>query len=85
VALAYGRVRLAGSLMGLRQRSSQTPAEYGRELHQRRGFDAGATETITALYGAHRFGPRRADDHANYRAWAAWRFLKARLLRPWMR
>ncbi|MBV8084783.1 MAG: transglutaminase domain-containing protein [Chloroflexi bacterium] len=85
VALAYARIGLVGGLTGLRQRGWQTPAEYGRELHERRGLDAGATETITALYGAHRFGLNRADDHANHRAWAAWRFLKARLLRPWAR
>ncbi|HEU0166950.1 MAG TPA: transglutaminaseTgpA domain-containing protein [Chloroflexota bacterium] len=82
VALAYARIGLVGSLTGLRQRGWQTPAEYGRELHQRRGLDAGATETITALYGAHRFGPKGADDHANHRAWVAWRFIKGRLLRP---
>ena len=83
--LAYMRVALTGSLLGLAPRRWQTPQEYGRALQARRRFDRGATETITSLYSADRYGARRLDERGNHRAWVAWRYLKGRLLRPWQR
>ena len=83
--LAYMRVALTGTLLGLRPRTWQTPREYARQLQARRRFDAGATDTIINLYNADRYGPRRLDDRGNRRAWTAWRYLKGRLLRPWGR
>jgi transglutaminase-like putative cysteine protease len=83
--LAYMRVALTGTLLGLRPHIWQTPQEYGRELQARRRFDRGATETITGLYNADRYGASRLDERGNRRAWTAWRYLKSRLLRPWKR
>ncbi|MFI5267560.1 MAG: DUF4129 domain-containing protein, partial [Chloroflexota bacterium] len=83
--LAYMRVALTGTLLGLRPRSWQTPQEYVRQLQERRRFDRGATETIVGLYNADRYGSRRLDERGNRRAWTAWRYLKGRLLRPWRR
>jgi len=83
--LAYMRVALAGTLLGLRPHSWQTPREYGRELQTRRGFDRSATDTVTSLYSADRYGFQPLDERANRRAWTAWQYLKARLLRPWRR
>jgi transglutaminase-like putative cysteine protease len=83
--LAYRRLALAGSLLGLRPRAWQTPREYGLALQARRGFDRGATQVITTLYGTERYSGRPLDVRANRRAWAAWQHLKARLLQPWRR
>ncbi|HVA23917.1 MAG TPA: transglutaminase domain-containing protein [Chloroflexota bacterium] len=83
--LAYMRVALTGTLLGMRPHSWQTPREYGRELQARRRFDRGATETIIGLYNADRYGSQRLDERGNRRAWTAWRYLKGRLLRPWRR
>jgi Transglutaminase-like superfamily/Domain of unknown function (DUF4129) len=83
--LAYVRVALAGTLMGLRRPAWQTPREYGKALQLRRGFDPGATDIVTSLYGSERYSEHTLDDRANRRAWAAWQYLKARLLRPWKR
>ncbi|MBV9120096.1 MAG: transglutaminase domain-containing protein [Chloroflexi bacterium] len=85
VTLAYARIGLAGALLGLRQHRWQTPMEYGRELQDRRHFDPSATETIASLYSAARWGSRPLDERADRRAWTAWQYLKARLLRPWRR
>jgi hypothetical protein len=79
--LAYTRLALAGSLLGLRPRGWQTPREYGRALQARRRFDVGATDTITNLYSADRYSAARVDERANRRAWTAWQFLKSRLVR----
>jgi hypothetical protein len=81
--LAYMRVALTGTLLGIAPRRWQTPREYGRELQARRRFDPGATDTITGLYSADRYGARPLDERANRRAWTAWQYLKGRLLRPW--
>ncbi|HLY64397.1 MAG TPA: transglutaminase domain-containing protein, partial [Chloroflexota bacterium] len=83
--LAYMRIALLGTLVGLRPRNWQTPQEYGRALHLRRGFDAGAVGTITSLYSAARYSGQPLDARANRRAWTAWQYLKSRLLRPWLR
>ncbi|HEX6510691.1 MAG TPA: transglutaminase domain-containing protein, partial [Chloroflexota bacterium] len=83
--LAYMRLALTGTLLGLRPHSWQTPREYGQELHARRRFDPTATHTITSLYSADRYGSARLDERANRRAWTAWQYLKGRLLRPWRR
>jgi transglutaminase-like putative cysteine protease len=83
--LAYMRVALAGTLLGMRPHSWQTPQEYGRELQARRRFDPGATDTITSLYSADRYGAQRLDDRANRRAWTAWQYVKGKLLRAWRR
>jgi transglutaminase-like putative cysteine protease len=83
--LAYLRVALTGTVLGLRPHSWQTPLEYGRQLQTRRRFDRGATETIVSLYNADRYGASRLDERGNRRAWTAWRYLKGRLLRPWRR
>jgi len=83
--LAYARIALAGTLLGLRQHRWQTPLEYGRELQAHRRFDRGATETVTSLYSASRFASQPLDERGNRRAWTAWRYLKGRLLRPWRR
>ncbi|MBV8083614.1 MAG: DUF4129 domain-containing protein [Chloroflexi bacterium] len=79
-SLAYMRVALAGTLLGLRPHSWQTPQEYGRQLQARRRFHAGSTETITSLYSAHRYSAAGLDTEANVRAWLAWQQLKRRLL-----
>ena len=79
--LAYMRVALMGSLMGLRPRSWQTPLEYGRALQAHRGFEGRSTDTITRLYSADRYSPRPLDDVDNRTAWTAWKYLKSRLLR----
>lgn len=83
--LAYMRIALAGTLLGMRPRRWQTPQEYGRALQVRRRFDSGATETIVGLYNADRYGAQRLDERGNRRAWTAWLYLKGRLLRPWQR
>lgn len=83
--LAYMRIALAGTLLGIRPRAWQTPREYGRFLQSRRRFDAGATDVITGLYGSERYGTNSLDERANRRAWAAWQYVRARLLKPWRR
>ncbi|MHB8619791.1 MAG: DUF4129 domain-containing transglutaminase family protein [Chloroflexota bacterium] len=83
--LAYARLMLTGALLGLRPRRWQTPREFGRELQSRRGFHPKATETVTDLYGADRYGQRPLPDVEHQRAWQAWQRIRRGLFRTWKR
>ncbi|MDE3075165.1 MAG: transglutaminase domain-containing protein [Chloroflexota bacterium] len=83
--LAYARLALLGTILGLRPHRWQTPREFGRELNARRGLDPVSTDTITGLYSADRYGRQPLGRSDNRRAWSAWERLRDRFVRPWRR
>jgi hypothetical protein len=81
--LAYARLVVAATILGMRPRSSQTPHEFASELQKKRRFEPYPTDTVVDLYTQDRFGPRPLDEADNRRAWGAWLRIKEALLKPW--